>query len=155
MPSRTRRSGAPWWGPLALIGYLVAVGVPALTLMLVVWVSSGAEVVSQPIKQQAVGVVRSCVPGGALYVRLWYSCAVDIARPSPLPPEIQVDPPDLRPDDVGKTVTVEQRVLRSTLSYTTDRPHPYDVVGFVACVALLLAAALGFVRLVQRLQRTE
>ncbi len=152
MPPRTRRDSAPWWGPLAVVGYVVAVAVPAVTLMLVVWVSTGAEAVAEPVKQHAVGVVRTCAPDGILYVRLWYSCEVDIPRPSPLPPEVKVDPPDLRPTDIGTTVAVEQRSGRSATEYTTDRPRPYDLFGFAACVVILLAAALGLIGLLKRIR---
>jgi hypothetical protein len=135
-----------------VVGYLAGVGVPVVVLTMFLWVSTGADAIAEPVKQQAVGVVRTCEPGGVWPLRLWYSCEVDIPRPSPLPAEVTIDPPDLRPADVGSTVVVEQRSLRTSTEYTTDRPRPYEIYGFVACIVLLMGAALGLERLLKRLR---
>jgi hypothetical protein len=135
-----------------VFGYVVGICVPAVTLTLFLWVTTGADAVAEPVKQQAVGVVRSCEPGGALYLRLWYSCEVDIPRPSALPPQVTVDPPDLRPTDIGSNVVVEQRTVRTSTEYTTDRPRPYEYVGFGACIVILIGLALGLERLLKRLR---
>jgi hypothetical protein len=135
-----------------VVGYLVGVGVPAVALTLFLWTSTGADAVAEPVKQQASGVVRTCEPGGIWSLWLGYSCEVDIPRPSPLPPQVTIDPPDLRPTDVGSTVVVEQRTVRASSEYTTDRPRPYEVVGFIACIVVLMALALGLERLLKRLR---
>jgi len=135
-----------------VLGYVVGVGVPAVTLTLFLWVTTGADAVAEPVKAQAVGVVRTCEPGGALYLRLWYSCEVDIPRPSPLPSQVTIDPPDLRPADIGSNVVVEERSLRTSTEFTTDRPRPYEFVGFAACIVILIGLALGLERLLKRLR---
>lgn len=139
-----QRGSRSWWVGLAVGGYLALIGFPLLTAVLFLWVSSGANVVAEPVKAHAVGVVRDCTTGGVLYLRDWYSCQVHLTSRSALPPEVQVEPPDLSPTDLGRTVEVEQRSFRGSVEYTVARQRPFAVGGFVGCLALVLVGFVGF-----------